>query len=149
MPFRYRLRGIAAAILGSFTGRNNDLDGYWAIGRLRAFADSQAVQVLRLDLIRGQAEPDGEIPRRVAAAYETALRGKSVQFRIPRERLLAAIIELRFAGDGPRAIPKTTRGEPFSCAIELTDDRGRGVRFEHRGYCAPHDPQREYRSLRV
>ena len=59
MSGRNKLRGVAHAVLGSFISRNNDIDGYWALGLLRSFADTAGVAELRFDLVTGTAEPSG------------------------------------------------------------------------------------------
>ena len=145
MAQRNRLRGVADALLGSFASRNNDLDGYWAIGQLRSFADSNRVSRLLLDLLHAAADPDGDIPRRVALSYEAALRLQLPRFGIPLEWVREATIELTFGGDLPRASLQEAYGNPFSCVVTLVDDRGRSQRREHLGHCAPHDARREGR----
>ena len=38
MPRSARLTNIANGLCGSFVSRNNDVEGYWAIGKLRLLA---------------------------------------------------------------------------------------------------------------
>lgn len=43
MTRRGELKDVALGVLGSFVSRNNDVDGYWCLGLLRALADAQRV----------------------------------------------------------------------------------------------------------
>jgi hypothetical protein len=51
MPSNARLTNIAGGLCGSFASRNNDLGGYWAIGKLRLLAEQHPQNTVALDVL--------------------------------------------------------------------------------------------------
>lgn len=51
MPKGRRLTNIASGMCCSFASRNNDLDGYWSIGKLRSLAERYGQTTVSLDLL--------------------------------------------------------------------------------------------------
>lgn len=150
---RGRLEGVAAAVLSSFLSRNNDIDGYWALGLLRSFADATDVSELRLDVLNGNADPIDTLTLRVAQAYQAVLQRQLLLRGIPADRIARAEVVVSFdvedAGIIPYTLPYASYGEPFRCIVSLTDSRsGREHRRSTVARCAPHDPRRESRSTR-
>jgi len=140
MTLRGKLTAVAAGLLGSFVSRNNDVDGYWALGQLRSLSDTLQVPQIRFDLMLGTAMPDGVISRRVAAAYREALLRQLRCRAISIERLSAARVLLDFApGRAIREDSFASYGEPFTCIVEIEDERGRIYTRSYAGRCAPHD----------
>jgi len=135
---------IAAAIAGSFTSRNNDVDGYWALGMLRSYADANNIERLRFDPMKGHVEPEDALLLRVAETYRRMLVRQLITRRIAIDAVVSAEVILSFDRDAPA----TTDGSPFSCTVRLTDARDRAEELSIAGRCAPHDPQRERRSGR-
>jgi hypothetical protein len=146
---RRELLDVAGALAGSFVSRNNDVDGYWSLGLLRAYADGNHVGSLRFDIMNGGADPENDLLRRVAVAYRRALGQQLTTRRIAREVVAKAAIVLTFDRDALSAPPAATRGAPFSCTVRLTDHRGREFERTITGHCDPHDPRRELRSSRA
>lgn len=72
-PRRCELRDLVDALLRSFTSRNNDLDGYWALGRLLTAADELHARELVLDLRTGVSRPECEVGARVARRWRDVL----------------------------------------------------------------------------
>jgi hypothetical protein len=58
------------------------------------------------------------------------------KYGVSPERVRAAELTIRFGA---------ANAEPFVAQLQLIDDRGRVIRTEHHGYCAPHDASRESR----
>ncbi len=60
MPCKKTLKNIAGGLSGSFVSRNNDSDGYWAIGKLYSLALSKGLNTLRIPIkpaVEGGREP--------------------------------------------------------------------------------------------
>lgn len=149
MASRKKWTDLAAAILGSFVSRNNDVNGYWALGLLRAQADIAASPGIRLDLLRGSVFPPSEVGLQVAQKYEQFLLRQVAVRRIARERIADATIGLTFGCDERGMTIYTSYGEPFRCVVSIEDDRGQKHNSSIVARCSAHDPRRESRSTRA
>ena len=146
MTTRRVLRGVVNDLTISFVGRSNDLDGYWALGQLRTFADRQAIREITFDLIDAVAKSSTHLTNRVAVGYAGWLRKRLVKVGLPRERLRRADLIVTFdAYDGQSPPPQITRGNPFMCSVILVDDNARQYQRVLSSWCGPHDPSREWR----
>jgi hypothetical protein len=149
MPSRKQWTDLVAAISGSFVSRNNDVDGYWALGLLRAQAGSMGASDLRLNLLRGTVSPHCEAGVRVARTYQHVLLHQLAVRRMAPERIAEATVVLSFRCEDRGMSSYTTYGEPFQCAVSLEDDRGRMHNRNIVARCAVHDPKTEIRSSRA
>ena len=126
--------------------RNNDLDGYWALGKLR-----RRFEQVQFDLLAKQISPPSADFQRVVDQYAEWLQNQLGVRLIPSHQVRVAAIRLRFNVQLPKAEepPRTTRGSLFECEVELGDDLGKLYSARRFGWCAPHEPAREMRSARV
>jgi hypothetical protein len=140
-------RDLTFAVLDSFVSRNNDLDGFWAIGLLCAAADAAGVQTLTLDLLAGTCAPDCAVGARVARAYGEFLRRQLEKRELEPDSVARLHVWLRFHAVDTllRGGPDARYGEPFECMIALELHDGYVVDGSRLGRCRPHDPQRESR----
>lgn len=145
---RRELLDVAAAVAGSFVSRNNDVNGYWGLGLLRAHADRNGLRSLRFDILEQDADAQGGAPALVADAYRRVLARQLAIRRIKPGIVTKAEILLTFDPDEPNTPSASTYGAPFSCTARLTDHRGREFERVRAGCCAPHNPLRELRSPR-
>ncbi len=58
MGHRKELKNIANGIIFSFKSRNNDVDGYWELGKLYSYAKSCGVNSIKLNLLDLSINPD-------------------------------------------------------------------------------------------
>lgn len=58
MGHHKELIDVILGIVNSFNSRNNDLQGYWALGVLYRFAKYNNVQSLKFDLLNQIIEPE-------------------------------------------------------------------------------------------
>jgi hypothetical protein len=151
MPRRRELNGIAGNLLGSLVSRNNDVAGYWAIGKLCALALQTAdgeisIELLTQRLTRPSPEFDPMLDH-YAAHLVSSLEKRS----LPLQLVTAAEVLVSFGGpfklDPMRSHPRGT--VPFRCTVTLTDDLKRRHVAQHSGEVWPHDPRRESKSGRV
>lgn len=150
MPKRKLLKGLACGIASRFVSRNNDIDGYWALGVLYAAATAADSKSVHLDLLNRTSAPSFRHSTKVLAEFNDYLDGSLSKLGLAGY-VFSGTIDLEF--DSDRLPPsargrKSTWGEPFACYVTLIDDLGRsrtGVKF---GYCGQHDPVRERRSIR-
>jgi hypothetical protein len=150
MPGRARLKNIAASLCNSFASRNNDLDGYWSIGKLRLLAEQYGGPTVSLDLLTSSMQPSSSEFAPVLARYRSFLEKLAYLSRIRLGEITAASITLDFAPPPwPRVrYYKPHWGEQFVLTVTINaDGRAAGI-MRHAGYCRPHDPAKERRSTR-
>lgn len=160
MRRRAELGSIGSGVLQSFVSRNNDLDGYWAMGKLYLYSIHAKSRTLQLDLIEGKVIPPVRTlawwyPRPdfawMMAEYRTMLASILERRNVPLYWLNGAVVTIGF--DNAEAAPKYIRagaqGRPYTCRLILIDDLGRNHEFRHDGWCWPHDPLAEQRRGRA
>ncbi len=138
MPRRKELRGAAFGLLGSFVSRNNDVSGYWALGKLRKLAVKTNVSTVRVDLLNLMVTPPSEDFAPMAKRFQQMLGAQLKARRMPVEWVSAAAVSVEFALD-----------DAFKCAVVIADDKGREHRATTSGTSWVHDPARELRSTRA
>jgi hypothetical protein len=150
MPRRKELNGVAAGIASSFSSRNNDVDGFWALGMLYLVATEAGTSKFSLDLMSGESVPEFKFSKRVAAPYFEYLIEQIKKKRFKEHQVTNAIVEVEFnvAPTKRQIIFKSTWGDPFVCRAILTDDLNKKHIGEKRSWCGQHDAKREQRSTR-
>jgi hypothetical protein len=150
MPRSARLSNIACGLCGSFASRNNDLGGYWVIGKLRLLAEQHGRIAVLLDVLAPSMQPPSAEFAPVLASYRRLLEKLAGLSSIRFEEISAACITVDFAPTPWRRISyyKLQWGEQFVLTVTINaDGRAAGI-VRHAGYCRPHDPARESRSTR-
>jgi len=150
MSRRTEHSNLSYALLGTFVSRNNDVDGYWAIGRLRAESERLASPILLLDILKGTSQPDARDSRIVASFYREWIRTRIEKFTNPAA-VAAVLVRLDFTPDAPLKVSRetSTYGKPYMCEVSVVSTTGGTRTSSHIGRCAPHDPHREHRSTRA
>jgi hypothetical protein len=150
MPRRAKLTNIASGLCGSFASRNNDLNGYWSIGILRSLADKYGRTSVSLDLLTSSMQPSSCEFVPVLARYHQLLAKLVDLSRIELDEITTAHVTFDFA---PRPWPRASCyrsnwGDQFILTVTINAaGRTAGI-ARHVGYCRPHDPARETRSIR-
>jgi len=150
MPRSARLKNIASGLCGSFTSRNNDVGGYWAIGKLRLLAEDHGQSMVTLDMLALSMQPASTEFVPVLARYGRRMATLAKASGIRLEDIAAAYITVDFAPPPwPRGIYYQRHwGEQFVIVVAISaDGKADGV-ARHEGYCRPHDPASERRSCR-
>jgi hypothetical protein len=150
MPRGAHLTNIASGLCGSFASRNNDLDGYWLIGKLRSLAEQYGRTTVSLDVLTSSVQPSSSEFAPVLVRYRRLLAKLADLLRIELAEMTAAHLTLDFAPPPwPRAnYYKPQWGDQFILTVTINaDGRAAGI-VRHGGYCRPHDPVRESRSTR-
>jgi hypothetical protein len=150
MSRRGRLKNVAAGLCHSFASRNNDLDGYWSIGKLRSLAEQYGRTTVSLDLQTSSIQPSSSEFVPVLARYQRLLQKLANLSRIRVEEIKEASITLDFAPPPwPRAsYYRLNWGEQFVLIVTIKADKRATGTMRHAGYCRPHNPAMESRSTR-
>ena len=76
--------GVADSLLGAFLGRNNDINGYWAIGILCSYAHRSGSALIELDL-KIPSNSSAPCVEPLAARYQMMLYLSTIKHRLPIE----------------------------------------------------------------
>ena len=139
MPRRKELRGVAFGLLGAFVSRNNDVEGYWALGKLYAHALKADVPHVCVDLLDKAVTPPSPEFQKMAAQFGRVLTIQLAARSLPADWVKLATICIEFS----RRKNPSGPGEMFNCNVTITDDRGRTQHAEAAAACWAHDPFRE------
>lgn len=137
MGSRRHLTSVAFGTANSFVSRNNDVDGWWAIGQLLAeLAPSD--QGYRIDLLSGKAHPpiDERGLGGLGSAWARYLRWSLAQHGLSLDLVKRAELTLQF----DRTVEVRSRfpgglERPFRCIVEIQDDRDRPYIGKAVGQC--------------
>lgn len=140
MKIRSRLKHCAAGLLARFVSRNNDCQGFWALGLLYSSASAAPWRV-EFDLISGNASPRNTITASVVAEQSAFLRAALARQSVALHSLQRAVLTVQFNADVAVGHAGTS-GEPFVCVIELGTVTGRCATVSLKGRCAVWRPGR-------
>lgn len=144
------LKGIAAGMGSRFVSRNNDVDGYWAMGKLLQHSRSHGVTLVRIDLLARTIDPHGPGFAQMVDDYAAYLQRRLVAIGALPTWLGSAIVEVDFdQANLPKTVAYLSAGEPFAVCVTLTAATGSSVQATSYGRCHVHDPWRESQSIRA
>lgn len=149
MARRRELKNVASGILCSFISRNNDVDGYWGIGKLCLLAQERAATNVKLDLLAEKVFPESMEFLKLLEGYHVFLQRHLAARGIPGSWVESAMVDLDFDPAEPPAkqLPFITWGKLFKLTMTILDDRNITHAVSAYGYCAPHNPGKEWRSI--
>ena len=150
MASRKQLKNLACGIAGRFVSRNNDLDGYWALGLLYADATASGTREVHLDLFEAVVALSFTNESRLVAVFRHYCEDQLRNIDLERH-VRAATIHVSFNVEPEicESLVRTTWGDAFLCEVDITDDLGRRYKATECGYCGIHDPTKERRSTRL
>jgi hypothetical protein len=149
MAGRRLLSSVAHGITDSFVSRNNDLNGYWAIGQLLGRSLAMNSPSLLIDLRLGTSTPAlAEAPLSSQPAHWSEIFWNKVDRQnVARSTVHRAGLSVDCDLAGGRA--RGARTEYLvRCRTAITDDHGRIYDAMSSIWCSPHDPAFELRSAR-
>jgi hypothetical protein len=145
MTTRRAMKGVLENLLGTFTSRNTDHEGYWLLGFLVSDLDRRTIE-----LLSGDAASVNRPPWNIAAVMANdRFRDQMRKYGLPLETVRAAELELeRLPGAATALINgETWEGFKVRFGAKATMDDGRVYERERRVFVAPHS-SRELRSTR-
>ena len=151
MPRRKLLKSVASGLLGSFLSRNNDFDGYWALGLLYQLALDGETRSITIELIGNSSKslPRNRLLDEISTRYHALFISMLEKTGFNQGKVLTVVIELEFGTARRVAFHHLrTHGDPLFCSVTITDDQRHQWRVERGGKCASHDPAKEARSAR-
>lgn len=150
MPSSRALKGIATGLAETFVSRNNDVSGYWGIGQVQREIEVRSHVIVELDLLRGEAKPDGPIARELVAHYSAYLSASLAREGFSLSGVTTAKVLIEFGLLGEASIPILGAvGTPFNCRVVLASRSGKIFSAMRAGHSWPHNAEREQCSRRV
>ena len=150
MARRKELKNIAAGIYGSFISRNNDVAGYWGIGKLCLHAQMHNVTVVSINILEQKMIPQNSEFEKLLKGYNKKLKQYLYAKNISEAWVSLVEIKLNFNPEPPgKNIPiKNICGDSlFELYVSITDDKGKKRSISGFGYCIPHNKKYESKSL--
>lgn len=151
MPRRNELKNIANGIVSSFNSRNNDVSGYWGIGKLCRAATENGTSFVMIDLLNTRISLNTNEFGAQINRYREMLQRLTSKGSIPASWITKAIIVTSFNQEFDKHYHffRSALGQPYICTITITDDLGKEYVVTAGGNCLPHDPSREAMSNRA
>lgn len=148
MARRKELKNVASGLYGSFISRNNDVAGYWGIGKLCLLAQASETTTVQLKLLTETIAPESPQFAKLLAGYHSILQKHLSARGIPFNWVVSANIELDFKPeDSPKKhVPIVSWGNLFKLSVAIIDDKGKEHAVFGFGYCGPHNPKKEHQS---
>jgi hypothetical protein len=140
---------MSSGLFGSFISRNNDVGGYWGIGKLCLLARHSATATVKIDLLPKTITPESKEFTKLVEGYLSFLQKHLAARDIPIGWVASAIVELEFmpADQPEKQIPIITWGNLFKVSVTIVDDRNKKHTVSGFSYCGPHSPWKEHRSV--
>lgn len=148
MASRKVLKGILHAIIGSFISRNNDVSGYWAIGKLYALMEARDTQELKIDILSKKMEPGDEEFDSMLSVYKKMLSSQIGHLGLEGAQVQEAKILLQTFPDEPIPYLKKSTPHRIYCQCLLRDDLNKTYSYKTDVWCWAHDPNKEHKSGR-
>ncbi|MCG9737633.1 hypothetical protein L1D32_05640 [Shewanella insulae] len=150
MARRNELGSIASGLIGSFNSRNNDVDGYWGIGKLHKFVENVSKKEVSIELLSGNISPKTNEFDSLIKFYRNRLEAHLKARSIPNSWIVAVEFTALFETEYEKKHHywRSGLGKAYKLKCDILDDNGR----HHIAYAynnsRPHDPTRETRSCR-
>jgi len=149
MPRRKEIKGILHGFSSSFVSRNNDIKGFWGLGKLYKHAASQNTNRVVIDILSNDIVPPKPSFRPYINVYAKTILDAFSSCGLPHNWLVKATITINFnQNDQADKAVVGHLGEPFIVAIVFEDDLNQQRSKIFQGRCRQHNPMRECRSLR-
>lgn len=150
MGHRKQLRNVAGGIVSSFKSRNNDVDGYWELGKLYKFAVATGVDTIQLDLLNLLVQPTSDEFMPLVRMWRSKLDYHLNSCHIPIIWIKSAVVIARFNQEYVKKYHYwgSALGDPCTCTCEITTDIGKVYAVSSGTNCKPHNVEKECRSTR-
>ena len=148
MARRKEFKAIAEGLVTSFASRNNDVYGYWGIGKLYSHMVSSGSMILRIDLIHRSIEPQNDEFKLLIDEFSNRLITQIGKRGLKRDYMSKA--ELIVTGYPKESSPYSGRmaTNRVNCKLVITDDLNREYFSEANTWCREHNPKMELKSTR-
>ncbi|GEM_PF-1916376 len=149
MVRRKELKSVAESIADKFVSRYNDIGGYWTIGKIYRFLDTQETTEFTYDIIDQTSTPTygafDEIDKPYAQMLVSQCQNKGFCNMPVGAKVILSFESENIINNGTM---KKTGGRSFLCTVVIEDDIGQLWSGQRRDWCWKHQPELEIRSTR-
>ncbi len=141
MGCRRELGSIASGIIGSFRSRNNDVDGYWGIGKLYLLVEHLQSKCVSINLCSQKIVPYSPHFDLMTERYSKMFKGLLIKRSIPLEWVSSAYVYVEFEADYEERHHnwRSAFGNPCNLVCVVVDDNGKSHVARAYTSCFPHD----------
>ena len=143
-----KLKNIANGLLSSFMSRNNDVYGYWGIGKLCSFILDKKLNSIEIDLINGQIRPINSEFRLLVAQFSDRLITQLAIHKLSLKNINEAKIVLSCYENNSIIELRKLSPHKMRCRIEIINKNNDLIVLEKSVWCRKHNPNREQKSTR-
>ncbi|WP_152971454.1 hypothetical protein [Lacinutrix algicola] len=148
MSKRKLLKNIASGIINSFISRNNDVYGYWGIGKLYSLMVLSKSMEVEINLIDKIIKPKNKELKLLVNIYSKYLFSQIKKQGIKEEYLSKATIEIKGYPNKPILALGRLAPHRIRCKIIIENDLGKKYSLERNVWCREHNPKLESKSTR-
>lgn len=148
MARRKEFKAIANGLIGSFVSRNNDVYGYWGIGKLYSHMISSGSMQLQIDLIHKIIEPQNEEFKLLIDEFANRLMTQVLKRKLNPEFLKTAKLTMTGFPEEPTIYFGRMAPNKVSCRLVIIDDLNKEHISEAITWCKKHNPNKESKSGR-
>lgn len=149
MSKRKQFKNIINGLLCSFISRNNDVDGYWGIGKMYALMVKSKSLKIEIDLIKKTMSPYDKEFKLAISTYSKYLFNSMEIEKIAREDLSQAIIILKGFPNTPILSLERLAPHKIHCKIIIIDNLSVKYSLEKNVWCREHNPELESRRASI
>ncbi len=148
MARRKEFKTIADGLVSSFISRNNDVNGYWGIGKLYSHMVSAKSKELKIDLVHRSIEPQNEEFILLINEFANRLMNQVKNRRLNHEFLKKAELTIvEIPGQSSPCFGKMAPNK-INCRLLIIDDLNREHTSDANTWCREHNPEKELKSTR-
>lgn len=148
MARRKEFKAVAEGLLSSFLSRNNDVYGYWGIGKLFSLMLHEKTTIIEIDLVSKIINPADSEFNNLVNEYSTKLFKQIDNRKLNRDYLKEAKIILIGQPNETRIDLGQLASNKIEAKLKIIDDLKRQYLVEKQVWCREHDPKSELKSTR-
>ncbi|WP_299186865.1 hypothetical protein [uncultured Aquimarina sp.] len=143
MAKRKLLKNITNGILGSFVSRNNNVNGYWGIGKLYSLMVNKNKYEVEIDLINHTISPYKSEFNSMIEYFSNQLFYQMQKQHLRKSYLEEAKITLTSCINHTSLSLGRTTPNKIKCSFRIVDDLKKEYTIEKDIWCRKHNPKSE------
>lgn len=145
MGKRKLLKNIAYGLINSFISRNNDVSGYWGIGKLYSLMINSDKFEIEINLVKQSISPFNNEFNDMINYFSQKLFNQMNKQNVKKSFLKEACIVLISSPSNTSSSTRKTALTQMKCKIIITDDLEKRYIVETYVLCRKHRPKLENR----
>ncbi len=146
---RKKLKGVAAGVLDNFIARYNEIDGYWAVGKIFKSLKGLGCRNIEIDVLKLISTPNisqtDDIVYKLKKWLLDQIEKNFLDIKIIAHVKISIDFLVFKASHSESFIEQAIEG-PFVVTAKIIDDQSKQYIASKTGWCWAHDPNRESRS---